>query len=132
MSAAADLDPVALRPFFHLVNYLCQPVIFYTGTIAAFFGALIFRKIWVQPKVALSLLIGSFIFVGISCFSAQFAREAAKPDNVPLWIMLYLTAFLLWTAFYQAVKNDERIKQGLRVDEAEAADEKLHVWPYLV
>ncbi len=132
MSAGVDTDPVALRGFFHLVNYLCQPVIFYTGTIAAFFGALIFRKIWVQPKVALGLLLGSFVFVGISCFNGQFAHEAAKPDNIPLWIMLYLTALVLWAAFYQAVRNDERIKQGLRVDEAEAADEKLHVWPYLV
>jgi hypothetical protein len=107
-------------------------VIFYTGTIAAFFGAIILRKIWVRPMVALGLLIGSFIFVGISCFSHQFAGEAAKPDNVPLWIMIYLTAICLWAAFYQMVNNDERIKQGLRVDEAEAADEKLHVWPYLV
>lgn len=132
MSAPLGTGPQALQPFFQLVNLLCQPVIFYTGVILAFFGGLIFRKVLVKPAVAIGLLVGSFVFVAISIFSPQFAKEAAKPDNVPLWIMLYLTGFCLWVSFWQAVNNDERIKQGLRPDEAEAAEEKLHVWPYLV
>ena len=132
MSAPLGPGPQALQPFFHFVNYLCQPVIFYTGVILAFFGGLVFRKILVKPAVAIGLLIFSFVFVAISTASPQFAKEAAKPDNVPLWIMLYLTAFCLWVSFWQAVNNDERMKQGLRPDEAEAAEEKLHVWPYLV
>ncbi|HYG74803.1 MAG TPA: hypothetical protein VEK08_07355 [Planctomycetota bacterium] len=129
---AGGLGPSVLVPFYQFVNFLCQPVIFYTGVIVAFFAAIAFRKIFVKPMVALGLLLASFVFIGISAFNPQFAREAAKPDNVPLWIMLYLTGLCLWAAFYQAVNNDERIKQGLRPDEAEAAEEKLHVWPYLV
>lgn len=132
MSAAANLGPPVLQPFFQTVNYLCQPVIFYTGITLAFFGALAFRKFLVKPPVAIGMLVGSFIFIGISCFNPQFAREAAKPDNVPLWIMLYLTGICLWVSFWQGVNNDERMKQGLRPNEAEAADEKLHVWPYLL
>jgi hypothetical protein len=132
MSAPLGVGPEALQPFFKFVNFLCQPVIFYTSVIAAFFGGLVFRRILVKPAVAIGLLVGSFVFVGISLLSPQFAREAGKPDNLPLWIMLYLTGFCLWVAFYQAVNNDNRIAQGLRPDEAEAAEEKLHVWPYLV
>ena len=43
---------------------------------------------------------GSTHFIGLESFQAdfngQFAHEAAKPDNIPLWIMLYLTALVLW------------------------------------
>jgi len=132
MAAPVSPGPDILQPFFHAVNYLCQPVIFYTGFIAAFFGALAARKFLVRPAVAIGILVGSLIFIGISTLSPHFRHEAFKPDNIPLWIMIYLCGFCLWVAFWQAVNNDDRIRQGLRPDEAEAADEKLHVWPYLL
>jgi hypothetical protein len=34
--------------------------------------------------------------------------------------MMFLTGLCLWAAFYQAVRNDERLKQGLKPEEAEA------------
>ena len=46
--------------------------------------------------------------------------------------MLGITCLVMWAAFYQAVNNDERFARGLKSDEHEAAEEKLHVWPYLV
>ena len=132
MSLLALGDPALLQPFFKMVNFLCQPVYFYTGAIVVFFAALSLRKILVRPPVALCVAGAGLVFLGLSLMSHQFRGEATKADNVPIWIMLVVSSVCLWAGFYQAVNNDERMRQGLRPDEAEAAEEKLHVWPYLV
>jgi hypothetical protein len=132
MSAGVGVGPSALQPFFQAVNWLCQPVILYTGIMAAFFGALAARKFLVRPPVAIGIAVAGLIFFVVSLFSPQFYKEATKPDNAPIWIMLVIFSLCMWAAMWQAVNNDERMKQGLRPDEAEAADEKLHVWPYLL
>lgn len=129
---SAELGPGLLNPLFHAVNWLCQPVVFYTGSMAAFFGALKFRKFLVKPVVAGSLAGLGILFLLLSLLNPQFQKEATKADNAPIWIMLSITCLVMWAAFYQAVTNDERFKQGLKSVEHEAAEEKLHVWPYLV
>ncbi len=132
MSSPAELGPGILNPIFQAVNWLCQPVVFYTGSTIAFFGALKFRRTLVKPWIAGSMAVGMIVFLLLSLLNPQFAREALKADNAPIWIMLTITCLVMWAAFYQAVENDERFKKGLKSLEHEAAEEKLHVWPYLV
>lgn len=117
---------------YHSVNWLCQPALFWTVLLAAFFSALAFRKFLVKRAVASSVLAGALVFAALSAFSPQFVKEAAKPDYLLLWAMLFLTGLCLWSAFCQAVRNDERLKQGLPPEEAAAAQENVHVWPYLL
>lgn len=124
--------PEVLQPLFRAVNWLCQPALFYTLLVAAFCAALVWRRQLVRKPVAISVLAGGLAFLGLSAFSPKFMREAAKADYVPLWGMVFLTGLCLWAAFYQAVRNDERIKEGLKPEEAEAAQEKRLVWPYLL
>ena len=115
-----------------VLNWFCQPAVFWTVLLVLFFSALACRKFLVRRAVAGGILAGALLCGALSTFSPQFLKEAAKPDYLPLWAMLFLTALCLWAAFYQAVHNDERLRQGLPPEEAAAAQENLHVWPYLL
>jgi len=126
------VGPQALQPFFKLVNWLCQPVVFYTVLLAVFFAALAWRRILVRRRVAIAILTAALVFIGVSAFSPQFLREAAKADNVALWALVFLTGLCLWAGFHQAVRNDERRKAGLQPEESEAAQRELQVWPHLL
>jgi hypothetical protein len=117
---------------YQALNWLCQPAVFWTVLTAAFFGALACRKFLVRRAVAGSILAGALVVMALSTFNGHFLKEAAKPDYLPLWAMLFLTGLCLWAAFYQAVRNDERLKQGLPPEEAGAAQKSLPVWPYLL
>ncbi|MCK6474878.1 MAG: hypothetical protein L6R28_24430 [Planctomycetes bacterium] len=132
MSHPVHPGPESLQPFFNGIDALCQPQIIFGGSIAALIGGLVFRRYLVKPAVAIGITVATLAFVGLSCLNGQFLSQAQKPDNVPIWILLAMTGFVLWVSFYQAVRNDDRIRQGLRTEEHEAAEEKLHVWPYLL
>jgi hypothetical protein len=132
MSAGDGVGPTVLQPFFRAVNFLCQPVLLYTAAALVFLVFLAARKYLVKPAVALAFAAAGALFFVLCLFNPHFYGEAVKPDNAPIWIMLIVFSVCLWAAFWQAVNNDERMRQGLRPDEAEAAEERLHVWPYLL
>lgn len=121
-----------MQPFFNTVNWFCQPLVFWAALLGVLFGGLACRKILVKRAVASSILAGGLVFLALSTFSPQFLKAAAQPDYLPLWAMLFLSGLCLWAAFYQAVRNDERLRQGLGPEEAAAAQENLPVWPYLL
>lgn len=127
-----ERGPDALQPFFTAVNWLSQPPVFYTCVAAACAGALYWRKQLVRPAVAAVAAGIALVLMGLCAFSPQFAQQAGRPDNVALWLMLAGTAFFLWIALRQATRNDERAHQNQPPEEAELAEQKLHVWPYLL
>ena len=61
------------------------------------------------------------------------ARVVAKPDNVPIVMMVYLVGFFWWLAMYKAIENDEAIEKG-RADlrEERGRGDKIFTWPDLV
>jgi hypothetical protein len=61
----------------------------------------------------------------------NFAAIVTKPDNVPIVGLVFLLGFFTWVATAQAVKNDDRDKEGLPPLE-KLDDEKVLVWPDLV
>jgi hypothetical protein len=61
----------------------------------------------------------------------DFAAIVMKPDNVPIVGLMFLLGFFTWLGAYQAVINDERMKQGLEPLE-KLDNEKVLVWPDLV
>jgi hypothetical protein len=61
----------------------------------------------------------------------NFAAIVTKPDNVPIVGLVFLLGFFTWVATAQAVKNDERAKEGQPPLE-KLDDEKVLVWPDLV
>jgi hypothetical protein len=120
--------PVSVR---NLVNRLSGPVLYTLGTTALFAILFIFRKFFVQPMVAWTVLNVLLVLMGLSMADENFASIVMKPDNVPIVGLVFLLAFFTWVATKQAVVNDERIAQGLPPME-KLNDEKVLVWPDLV
>jgi len=120
--------PLSVR---NLVNSLSGPVNYTAGTTALFAVLFIFRKFFVKPMVAWTVLNVALLLMGLSMADENFASIVMKPDNVPIVGLVFLLAFFTWLATSQAVVNDERIAQGLPPME-KLNDEKVLVWPDLV
>src|SRR5258705_3426386 len=69
--------------------------------------------------------------MGLSITDPNFAQIVTKADNVPIVGLIFLLGFFTWLGAYQAVTNDERLKQGLEPLE-KLEGEKVLVWPDLV
>ena len=61
----------------------------------------------------------------------NFRLIVAKPDNVPITIMVVSVMLCIWVGFRRAALNDARIEAGLPLTE-EDRDDKVLVWPDLV
>lgn len=97
-----------------------------------FIFLILFYKQWTRPKVALALLIlFCGVYFGSMLIDKNYFLILAKPDNVPITMMLLGTGFCLWIALRQAAINDDRILAGQPLLE-EDKDDKVLVWPDLV
>jgi len=114
-----------------LFDSMMSPQVYTIGTVAALGVMYYFRKFFVKPAIAWTMLNLSLLFMGMSINDPDFALIVTKPDNVPIVGLLFLLGYFTWLATYKAVKNDERIEQGLGPLEAEDK-EKVLVWPDLV
>lgn len=114
-----------------LINWLTQPWLFLTLSTAIFVIMLVGYKIWTRPLIA-GVLFALFI-VGYfgSMGDANFRSIVAKPDNVPITIMVISVMICIWISFRRAALNDTRISAGLPPLE-EDRDDRVLVWPDLV
>jgi len=131
LSGSAGMVPSLPLEVRTLVNRLSGPVFYTLGTTALFTALFVFRKFFVQPMVAWSLLNMLLLLMGLSMADENFAAIVMKADNVPIVGLVFLLAFFTWLATSKAVVNDERIRQGLPPLE-KLDDEKVLVWPDLV
>ena len=131
LSGSAALVPSLPLSVRTLVNSLSGPVLYTLGTTALFTILFVFRRFFVQPMVAWTILNVALLLMGLSMADENFASIVMKPDNVPIVGLVFLLAFFTWVATKQAVVNDERIAQGLPPME-KLNDEKVLVWPDLV
>jgi len=131
LSASPALVPALPPAIRGVVNALSGPVLYTLGTTVLLVVLFVFRKFFVQPMVAWSILNVMLLLMGLSMADENFAAIVMKPDNVPIVGLVFLLAFFTWVATKQAVVNDERIAQGLPTVEKEN-DEKVLVWPDLV
>jgi hypothetical protein len=120
--------PLGLR---NAVNWATGPVIYSVGTTALLAIAYFARRFLVKPMVGWTLLNLSLVAMGVSMVDPNFAAIVTKPDNVPIVGLVFLLGFFTWVATSQAVKNDDRAKEGLPPLE-KLDDEKVLVWPDLV
>ena len=91
----------------------------------------LFRRFFVQPLVAWTLLNIALLVMGLAMTDPNFAAIVTKPDNVPIVSLVFLLGFFTWLATYKAVQNDDRTAQGeLPLEKLD--DEKVLVWPDLV
>ena len=120
--------PLSLR---EAVNAAMNPTIYSLGSLVILLFLFFIRRWIVQPPVAWAGLNLSLLLMGMSITDQNFAAIVTKPDNVPIVGLVFLLGFFTWLATYQAVQNDDRLKQGLPPLE-KLDDEKVLVWPDLV
>jgi hypothetical protein len=113
------------------INRAMNPTIYTVGTFVLLGVLFWFRKFFVQPAVAWTLLNLAMLLMGMSLTDQNFAAIVTKPDNVPIVGLIFLLGFFTWLGAYRAVQNDERMKQGLEPLE-KLDNEKVLVWPDLV
>ncbi len=113
------------------INQSTGPVVYSAGTtfvlIVLYFG----RSFFVKPAVAWTIWNLMWLFLGLSMPDRDFYEIVAKPDNVPIVMLVFLLAFFTWLATSRAVENDKRIEKGEPPLE-KLDDEKVLVWPDLV
>src|SRR5438046_1222323 len=88
------------------VNWITQPALFISLAIFGFVLMFVFYKWWTKPAVFtvifLLFLLGYFGSMG----DANYKSIVAKPDNVPITIMVISVFFCVWLGFRNAAVND--------------------------
>lgn len=113
------------------INQYTGPVWYSIITTVALIVVYIFRGFFVKPAVAWWIWNLMWLFLGLSMTDRDFFEIVAKPDNVPIVMLVFLLAFFTWIGTYQAVINDRRMENGEPPME-KVNDEKVLVWPDLV
>ncbi len=115
-----------------LVNYLSNPVIYFTGFVVLWWAMMKYYRVWTQPRFMWGVLIGSVVFLGFALTDAHFFKEASKPDNIPIWFMSYGVGFCFWLAMRRGSINDELMEKGEPNLEKQESNLKVYTWPDLV
>ena len=115
----------------HGVNAATKPEWFITISCIVFALMFVLYKLWTRPLV-FAAIFGLFClgYFG-SIADPNFRSIVAKPDNVPITIMVLSVMLCIWVAFRRAALNDGRVSAGLPLLE-EDKDDKVLVWPDLV
>ena len=119
------------KPIREEIDTLMNPVLYTTASVVGFALVLILRKYVVRPQVAWAILNIVLFGGGWAMTDPNFQAIVAKPDNVPISLLIFSVGFFTWLALYRAVRNDDRLARGEPVLE-KVDDEKVLVWPDLV
>ncbi len=132
-SASATLASyISLPPLLtDAINRAMNPTVYTVGSLVLVTVLFLGRRFFVKPVVAWIMLNVAMLLMGMSLTNQNFAAIVMKPDNVPIVGLMFLLGFFTWLGAYQAVQNDDRLKQGLEPLE-KLDNEKVLVWPDLV
>ncbi len=113
------------------VNWLLGPERLLFFSVMVLVLAMLYYKEWTNPAFFLiGLILFTLVYFG-SALDGDFLLIIAKPDNVPITLMIFLILFLMWLSFRRMAINDERMARGEPLVEA-GSDDKVLVWPDLV
>src|SRR5688572_29988956 len=120
-----------LDAYKNAVNAATKPEWFITISCIVFALMFILYKWWTKPLV-FGVIFGLFcVFYFGSMADPNFRSIVAKPDNVPITIMVISVMLCIWFGFRRSALNDSRTAAGLPLIE-EDRDDKVLVWPDLV
>ena len=94
------------------INQGTGPVIYSVGTSIGLIVLYFCRRFFVKPAVAWAIWNLMWLFLGLSMTDSDFYEIVAKPDNVPIVMLVFLLAFFTWLGTYRAVQNDDRLAKG--------------------
>jgi hypothetical protein len=80
----------------------------------------------------IGLMIGIAAFFSLSALDPNFRVVLAKPDNVPIVILIVSVAFFLWASMKQAIDYDRAKELGTKPQVEVEGKDKIFVWPDLV
>jgi hypothetical protein len=115
----------------HFVNILAYPYFSFTLSLIAFGLMLWSKRLWTK-RGGLILLAAGVAFFVLSLFDPNFYLIVAKPDNVPIVMMVFLVGFFVWFSMAKATANDNRIAAGQPTFEATEVEDRIFTWPDLV
>ena len=134
MSGNPDWMPQMPQWFKNMSMVLSGPtgaIVYSVGTTAALVTLFVFRRFFVRPLVAWTMLNVALLAMGLSAVDPNFQKIVTKADNVPIVALVFFLGYFTWLATAKAVKNDDRLRRGLPPLE-KLDDEKVLVWPDLV
>lgn len=120
-----------LNLFKDQINVYSAPAYSFTAFGILFIWSLFQRKIWTKQGNMIAMLVITIV-LGLALLDKNFYTTLMKPDNAPIFLMIYIFGFCLWLAMTQAHNNDRRAEQKLPPEEKETSDQKTWVWPDLV
>ncbi len=114
-----------------IINFLSYPQWSFTLSIVLFWWAMRSKVLWTKTGgwVMLALIT---LFFTLSMFDPTFYTVVAKPDNVPIVMMVYLIGFFWWFSMHKAQENDRRIEAGEPTFEKSESEDRIFTWPDLV
>jgi hypothetical protein len=115
----------------HLIDLASTPSISFTVFAIVFIWALFIRKVWTKQGTIIAM-IAITVILTVALMDHNFRVTLLKPDNAPIFLMIYIFGLCLWVAMTQAHNNDRRMEQKLPPEEKETSDQKTWVWPDLV
>jgi hypothetical protein len=115
----------------HFVNILAYPYWSFTLSLIAFGLMLRAKSLWTK-RGGLILLSAGVAFFLLSLLDPNFYLIVAKPDNVPIVMMVFLVGFFVWYSMAKATANDGRIAAGQPTFEATEVEDRIFTWPDLV
>jgi hypothetical protein len=115
----------------HFVDILAYPYWSFTLTLIAFYFMLRSRSLW-SKRAGLVMLAAGVAFFVLALFDPDFRSIVAKPDNVPIVMMVFLVGFFVWFAMHKATENDARLAAGQPTFESTEVEDRIFTWPDLV
>ncbi|MBP9674143.1 MAG: hypothetical protein KBD63_03535 [Bacteriovoracaceae bacterium] len=115
------------------LNFLSQPVFFFSGMIVCFFLALKYYQFVGTKKFGKIALVVSLLIATFFVSDPIFFMIISTPDNIPIIILISTVGFFTWYSLYRAAENDKRIAEGGSPREGLPENrEKVWAWPNLV
>ena len=93
------------------IDFLSDPKWSFTISLIAFGLMLWSRALWTKRGGLIALAVG-VVFLLLSMLDEDFFSVVAKPDNVPITIMVLSVMLCIWFAFRRAALNDSRTAAG--------------------
>ena len=116
----------------NFIDGLLEPTTYFVLSVVGFWAMIQFRSFWTRGWFIGGFFAFTIAFYFWSLTDENFKLIVGKPDNVPITILFFSLAFLLWVAFRKMVINDRLIDKGLPTFEHREASRRVYCWPDLV
>lgn len=113
------------------INTLAYPYWSFSLVILGFWLMLRSKRLWTKRGGLVLLLVGTGYFL-VSLLDPNFFKIVAKPDNVPIVMMVFLVGFFVWLAMSKALSNDAAKERGEPTFEQTEVEDRIFTWPDLV